>query len=74
MKNNLLYVLLIIILLTMVFFGNRAYTHAKSYEKSTALLVEQMSAKKLAAFQLKELAENFSFGLYKMIRRKILKL
>ena len=70
MKNKILYVLLTLMLLTMVFLGNRAYTHAKAYEQVTASLVEQMSAKKLAKFQLKELAENFSFGLYKNDKKK----
>ena len=70
MKNKILYVLLTLMLLTMVYLGNRAYTHAKAYEQVTASLVEQMSAKKLAKFQLKELSENFSFGLYKNDKKK----
>ena len=70
MKNKILYALLTLMLITMVFLGNRAYTHAKSYEEVTASLVEEMSAEKLAKFQLKELAENFSFGLYKNDKKK----
>ena len=54
----------------MIFFGNRAYSHAKSYEKITASLVEQMSAKKLAEFQLKEIAETFSLGFYTNDKKK----
>ena len=49
----------------MVFFGNKAYDAAKNYETVTASPVKQMSAKELASFQLKELAETFSFGMYK---------
>ena len=58
------------ILVSMVFFGNRAYMHAKSYEQVTASLVEQMSAKELAEFQLKELAETVSLGFYKNDKKK----
>jgi len=54
----------------MLFFGNKAYSEAKAYEKITASLVEQMSAKKLAEFQLKELAETFSLGFYKNDKKK----
>jgi hypothetical protein len=70
MRNKILYVLLTVILVTMVFFGNRAYSQAKSYENVTASLVEQMSAKKLAEFQLKELVETFSLGLYSNDKKK----
>lgn len=65
MKKQLLYTILILLLGMMVFFGSKAYTQAKAYERATALLVSHMSAKKLAEFQLKELAERFSLGLYK---------
>ena len=70
MKNKIFYVLLTLMLLTMAYLENRAYTHAKVYEQVTSSLVEQMSAKKLAEFQMKELAENFSFGLHKNDKRK----
>jgi hypothetical protein len=62
--------LLTMILFAMVFFGNRAYFQATHYEKSTASLVEQMSAKKLAEFQLKEIAETFSLGFYTNDKKK----
>ncbi|SFZ98174.1 conserved protein of unknown function; putative membrane protein [hydrothermal vent metagenome] len=65
MKNNILYFILSMMLISMVYFGNKAYESAKSYENITASLVEHMSAEKLAEFQLKELAESFSLGFYK---------
>ena len=65
MVKKTVYGILILTLSMMVFFGSKAYMHAKAYEESTALLVEQMSVKKLAEFQLKELAEAFSLGIYK---------
>ncbi len=65
-----MYVLLTFMLLAMVYFGDKAYVHAKSYETSTAALVKEMSAEKLAKFKLKELAESFSFGLYKNDKKK----
>jgi uncharacterized paraquat-inducible protein A len=70
MKNNILYTLIAMLLIAMVFFGNKAYVDAKNYEKITVALVAQMSAKNLAAFQLKELAETFSFGIYKNDKKK----
>lgn len=70
MKNNILYFLLSLMLLSMVFLGNRAYHNAKAYEETTSSLVSQMSAKKLAEFQLKELAETFSLGLYTNDKKK----
>ena len=70
MKNKILYALLTFILIAMVYFGNKAYVHAKSYETSTAALVVEMSAEKLAKFKLKELAESFSLGLYKNDKKK----
>ena len=69
-QKKILYGLLILILSTMVFLGYSAYTQAKSYEKTTSALVSQMSAKKLAEFQLQELAETFSLGLYKNEKKK----
>ena len=65
MKNKILYVLLGIMLAAMVFFGDKAYVAAKNYETVTDTLITQMSAKELASFQLKELAETFSLGMYK---------
>ena len=56
---------LTLLLAVMVFFGAKAYTQAKAYEQTTVSLVSHMSAEKLAEFQLKELAETFSLGLYK---------
>jgi len=66
----LIYAVLSLCLAGMLFFGNKAYSEAKAYEKITASLVEQMSAKKLAEFQLKELAETFSLGFYKNDKKK----
>jgi len=59
-----------LILSAMIFFGFKAYTQAKAYEDATASLVSHMSAKKLAEFQLKELAETFSLGLYKNSKKE----
>ena len=56
---------LTLLLAVMVLFGAKAYTQAKAYEQTTVSLVSHMSAEKLAEFQLKELAETFSLGLYK---------
>jgi len=64
MKNKILYIVLAVILLGMIFLGNKAYVAAKNYETVTASLVKEMSAKELATFQLKELAETFSLGMY----------
>ena len=65
-----MYILIVILLGVMLFFGQKAYSHAKVYENTTASLVTQMSAKKLAEFQLKELVETFSLGLYKNAKKK----
>ncbi len=73
MKKQILYMILILLLGLMVFFGMKAYTQAKAYEETTASLVSHMSAEKLAEFQLKELAEVFSLGLYKNKKKKNLK-
>lgn len=64
MKKQILYTILTLLLGVMVFFGSKAYIQAKAYEQATVSLVSHMSAKKLAEFQLKELAEAFSLGLY----------
>ena len=64
MKRYIVYTLLTLFLTSMVFFGVKAYTEAKAYENTTFDLVSQMSAEKLAEFQLKELAETFSLGFY----------
>ena len=69
-QKKILYSLLTLMLATMVFFGYNAYTQAKAYEKTTSALVSQMSAKKLAEFQLKELAETFSLGFYENDKKK----
>ncbi len=75
MKEKIIYVVVVSLLAVMLFFGQKAYTHAKAYEEVTASLVSHMSAKKLAEFQLKELAEVFSLGLYKNgKKRKLAKL
>ncbi len=65
-----IYSVLSLCLAGMLFFGYKAYSDAKGYEKITASLVVQMSAKKLAEFQLKELAETFSLGFYKNDKKK----
>lgn len=65
MKRQIFHIVLMLLLGTMVFVGSRAYTQAKAYEEATASLVSHLSAKKLAEFQLKELASVFSLGLYK---------
>jgi len=70
LQKQILYGLLTLILATMVFLGYNAYTQAKAYEKTTSTMVSQMSAKNLAEFQLKELAETFSFGFYKNDKKK----
>jgi len=69
-QKKILYGLLTLILSTMIFLGYDAYTQAKAYEKVTTVLVSQMSAEKLAEFQLKELAETFSLGFYENDKKK----
>jgi len=69
-QKKILYSLLTIMLATMVFLGYSAYAQAKAYEKTTSALVGQMSAGKLAEFQLKELAETFSLGFYENDKKK----
>ena len=69
-QKKILYGLLTLMLATMVFLGYKAYTEAKAYEKATSAMVSQMSAKNLAEFQLKELAETFSLGFYKNDKKK----
>ena len=61
----MIYAIMTLLLATMVFFGTRAYTEAKAYEASTLSLIDEMSAEKLAKFQLKELAATVSLGFYK---------
>ena len=73
MKHKITIVLVGFCLGLMLFFGQKAYANAKAYERSTQTLVTQMSAKKLATFQLNELAEAFSFGLYKNKSKQKLK-
>ena len=70
MKKYILYILLTLFLISMIFFGVKAYTEAKAYEDRTFDLVSQMSAEKLAEFQLKELAETFSLGFYENDKKK----
>jgi len=72
MKRAILYVLMSILLVGILFFGIRAYGEAKAYEKETALLVSKMDARSLAEYQVKELAEKFSLGLYKNTQREVL--
>ncbi len=70
MEKKILYVLLAFILAVMVLFGSKAYTQAKAYEEATLSLVSHMSAKKLAEFQLKEIAETLSLGFYENDKKK----
>ncbi len=73
MRNRILYVFLTLMLIAMVYFGNKSYVAAKNYEAVTASLVKEMSAKELASFQLKALAETFSLGMYKNSKRTEIK-
>lgn len=70
MKKQIYYMILALLLTAMVFFGLKAYIQAKAYEEATTSLVSHMSAKKLAEFQLKELAETFSLGFYENDKKK----
>jgi hypothetical protein len=70
MKKYILYALLTLFLGVMVLSGSKAYIQAKAYEQATTSLVSHMSAKKLAEFQLKELAETFSLGFYENDKKK----
>ncbi len=65
LKNKIFYVLLSTVIITMIFFANKAYTQAKYYESINTSLVKHMSVENLAEFQLKELASTLSFGYYK---------
>ena len=68
-----IYVLLVLLLSGMCFFGIKSYREAKAYEETTHVLVMEMSAEKLAQFKLKELAATVSFGLYKNKKKMRLK-
>ncbi|BAF71028.1 paraquat-inducible protein A [Sulfurovum sp. NBC37-1] len=68
----ILYMILTVLLVTMVFFGVKAYKEAKAYETATASLIDEMSAEKLAKFQLKELAETVSLGFYKNRKKDLI--
>jgi hypothetical protein len=59
------YAVISLLLSVMLFFGTKAYSEAKAYEKTTHSLIAEMSAEKLAKFQLKELAATVSLGFYK---------
>ncbi len=72
-QKQILYGLLTLMLAAMVFLGDNAYIKAKEYEKTTSLMVSQMSVKNLAEFQIKELAETFSLGFYKNNKKNNLK-
>ncbi len=65
MKNIILYVLVSIIFVFMLFFANMAHKESKNYESITSSLVEHGSPENLAESKLKDLAESFSFGMYK---------
>ena len=70
MRNFLLYGTLVLVLLSMLFFANRAYTQAKNYESAMSLLVEHGTPENLAKYQLKELAESISFGIFKNSKKE----
>ena len=67
-----IYVILTALLATMLFFGMQAYKEAKAYEATTLSLINEMSAEKLAKFQLKELAETVSLGFYTNKKKALL--
>ncbi|KYJ87144.1 paraquat-inducible protein A [Sulfurovum riftiae] len=67
-----LYVVIALLLSVMLLFGTKAYSEAKAYEEATRSLIEEMSAEKLAKFQLKELAETVSLGFYKNKTKEVL--
>jgi len=71
-KDKIIYALLAVLLMAMVFFGTRAYTEARAYETATLSLVHEMSAERLAKFQLNELAESLSLGFYKNKKKALL--
>lgn len=57
--------ILSLLLFGMVFVGAKTYGYAKAYEERSVALASYMSAENLAEYQLKELAESVSFGLYR---------
>ncbi|WP_294956204.1 paraquat-inducible protein A [Sulfurovum sp.] len=69
----IVYAVLTLLLALMLFFATKAYSEAKDYERTTKQLIDEMSAKKLAKFQLKELAETLSLGFYKNRKKEIVK-
>ena len=69
-QKTILYFMVTTCLMTMTFFSYKAYIHAKVYEKTTASLILEMDAKKVAELRLKEIAEKFSFGLYQNDKKK----
>ncbi|AKF25738.1 paraquat-inducible protein a [Sulfurovum lithotrophicum] len=68
----IVYMIITVLLSVMVFFGSKAYSEAKAYETTTLSLIDEMSAEKLAKFQLKELAETVSLGFYKNRKKGLL--
>lgn len=64
MKNNLLYVVLVLLLLGMSYFGTQAYTHALAYEKQTAELVSHQGIEGRATQQLESFAKSILGGYY----------
>jgi len=59
------YAIITLLLAGMFFWAAKAYTETKAYERATYLLITEMSVEKLAKFQMEELAETVSFGIYK---------
>jgi len=57
-KNGIIYVVLGTFLLGMVFFGTKAYTYAKGYEKATTELVTLQGAEEQAKRQLEKFAKS----------------
>jgi len=66
------YAMMALLLSAMLFFGTKAYSEAKAYEETTRSLIAEMSAEKLAKYQLKELAATVSLGFYKNKAKEVL--
>jgi len=70
----LVYTITALLLSGVLFFSTKAYSEAKAYEATTRSLIAEMSAEKLAKFQLKELAATVSLGFYKNKTKEMLEM
>ena len=64
MKKIVTYIIAIILLASMGFFGWGGYKNCKSYEEISRIIIEKNNVTELSIIQLKKLADLFSLGFY----------